>query len=383
MVDFILSAGKIHTENGILNQAAIRIKEGCITEIDSLTSQAHLTFPESFHIVPGFIDLHIHGADGYDVMDASPVALEKISAALAREGTTSYLATTMTATLEDINRVVLNVQRYMQSPSLGASLLGIHLEGPFISPQKVGAQRLDLAIAPNEAYFLQWQKLSGDKIKLVTLAPELPNSLSFIEFLHKNAVVVSIGHTDATYAETVAAVQAGCSHVTHLFNAMRGMHHREPGVLTAALLSSELSAELILDGVHLHPAMVELALRVKGKEKIILVTDAMRAKCMADGEYTLGGQTVFVTHGQAKLADGTLAGSTLTMPQAIKNMMKFTQCSLENVLPFVSANPAKTLKIFDKKGSIAQGKDADLVVLNDQLEVVMTICRGEIVYTSH
>ncbi|MEO8402634.1 MAG: N-acetylglucosamine-6-phosphate deacetylase [Gammaproteobacteria bacterium] len=381
----IISGPKIYAEQGILKNSALVIQKNKIQEI--LTTKKNsdatvLTFPENYHLVPGFIDVHVHGANGSDVMDGDFSALKKMSQALAAEGTTSFLATTMTAGLEEMDHVLQNVHEFMlkQHTVSGAKILGVHLEGPFLSPTKVGAQRADKILAPNIEYFERWQKKSGNSIKLITIAPELPESISFIRYLKTQNIVASIGHTDATYAESIAAIEAGCTHVTHLYNAMRGMHQREPGVVTAALLSDQISAELIVDGTHLHPAIVKLALKVKGSEKIILVTDAMRAKCLSDGIYDLGGQSVEVKNNIAQLADGTLAGSTLKMSSALQNMMRFTGCDLFMAVKCASENPARTLNVFDKKGGIAEGKDADLVVLDDNLDVVLTMSLGEVVY---
>ncbi len=381
----IISGPQIYTEHGIIKDSRLIIEGEKIHAIDD--SQKNVTdkiisFPESYHVVPGFIDVHIHGANGFDVMDGTFEALEKISQTLATEGTTSYLATTMTASAEKISQAVQNVGRYIQEKNKtnGANLLGIHLEGPFLSPEKAGAQNAKDLLTPSIDSIRAWQKESSNAIKLVTLAPELQNSLELIRFLRKENIIASIGHTNATYDETIAAMNAGCTHVTHLFNAMRGIHQREPGPIIAALLSEKVTAELILDGIHLHPAIVELAIKTKGKEKIILVTDAMRAKCLKDGFYDLGGQTVEVKNNVALLPNGTLAGSTLNMFSAIKNLMKFTQCNLLDAIQCASTNPAKLLGVSDTKGSIAPQKDADVVVLDDQLNVVLTVVSGEVVY---
>jgi len=381
----IISGPQIVAEDCIIKKAGLVIQQDKIQSIEkkeNFSSEPLLVFPENYYLIPGFIDVHVHGADGFDVMDGTFEALDRMSQALAAEGTTSFLATTMTASSEKISRIVRNIGDYIHQPReiKGAEVLGIHLEGPFISPQKVGAQNVKDILAPQMNCLRDWQAASGNTIKLVTLAPELPNSLEFIRFLKAQHIVASIGHTDASYAETMAAVDAGCSHVTHLFNAMRGIHQREPGVVTAALLSEKLSTELILDGVHLHPAIAELVLKVKSKEKIILVTDAMRAKCLTDGVYDLGGQSVTVKNNKASLSDGTLAGSVLKMSSAIQNMMKFTRCDLVDAIRFATVNPAKLLNIFDQCGSIAPQKIADLVVLDDKLNVVMTMVAGQIVY---
>lgn len=381
----VISGPQIYAGNHVIKNASLVIHENKIHAIDAekrFSPDVVLEFPDNYHVVPGFIDVHIHGANGVDVMDGTFNALDNLSHALAAEGTTSYLATTMTASSEVVSRVVQNVGDYVQQQQSvrGANLLGVHLEGPFLSLEKVGAQSAKEISMPNIEYIRDWQKVSGDSIKLVTLAPELPNSSEFIKFLKTQNIIASIGHTNATYAETLAAVAAGCSHVTHLFNAMRGIHQREPGVVTAALLSDALSVELIVDGVHLHPAVVELITKIKNKEKIILVTDAMRAKCLAEGVYDLGGQSVCVKNNVASLEDGTLAGSVLMMISAVRNMMKFTNCSLLEAVRYAAENPAKMLGIFDKKGSIAANKDADIAVLDDKFNVVLTMVGGEVVY---
>lgn len=369
----IISGLNVYTSKSVLQNASVGIQDGMITDI-GLSRPGHHNFPSNYHLIPGLIDLHVHGINGHDVMDATPDALTNISQALAKEGTTSFLATTMTASEQDIEKTLLAVRDYKGMQD-GATLLGVHLEGPFISPKKAGAQSEVHILLPNIEKIHHWQKLSENAIKLVTLAPELPASQEFIGYLKKNNIVASIGHSDASYAETIAAMHQGCDYVTHLFNAMRGIHQREPGVVTAALLE-DVWTELIVDGVHLHPAIVKLILKMKGMEKMVLVTDAMRATCLHNGVYDLGGQQVIVKENTATLSDGTLAGSVLRMPQAIKNMLQFTGCDLLDAVKMASENPAKVLGIFDKKGSIAIGKDADLVVVDEHFNVVMTICGG-------
>lgn len=386
MLNFTLSGLNVYTSDGILQNAAVVVRDGVIADImvgDSLDED--FIFPSHYHLIPGFIDLHVHGMYGCDVMDASSEALSTISKTLAREGTTSFLATTMTAPSHEIENVLRVVGDHMthQHEILGAMMLGVHLEGPFISPKKAGAQCADHILLPNVETLHHWQQLSNNAIKLVTFAPELIQSEEFIAYLKKNNMVAAIGHSDASYAETMKALHQGCNYVTHLFNAMRGIHQREPGIVTAALLSENTWTELIVDGVHLHPAIVKLILKMKGKDKMVLITDAMRATCLVNGIYNLGGQEVTVKENTATLADGTLAGSVLRMPQAIKNMLQFTQCNLLDAIKMASENPAKVLGIFDKKGSIAIDKDADLTVLDENLNVVMTICNGRIAYRAH
>jgi N-acetylglucosamine-6-phosphate deacetylase len=381
-MNLTLSGLQVYTDNTVLMNATVVIQNGVITSVGKVVSGEKIEFPPGYHLIPGFIDLHTHGSNGYDVMDAKPEALAAIAKALGAEGTTSFLATTMTADTQQIEKALIVVSEFMQTPQAGATILGVHLEGPFLAISKSGAQRGDKIILPDIALFKRWEKASHDAIRLVTLAPEQKNCLELIAYLKQQKIIASLGHTDATYAEAMTAIESGCSYATHLFNAMRGIHHREPGAVTAALLSDAVTVELIVDGLHLHPAIVKLTAQVKGTDKIVLVTDAMRAKCMADGCYDLGGHEVHVKKGRAQLADGTLAGSVLKMPSAIRNMLDFTGCELKDAVKMAAENPAKVLGIFDKKGSIAVGKDADCVVLNEALEVVLTICKGEIIYSS-
>jgi N-acetylglucosamine-6-phosphate deacetylase len=382
-----IAGPRVYTETTVLENTLVTLDEGLITGIAPLAANSQpppvLTFPSSYHLVPGFIDLHTHGADGHDVMDATADALSGICEALAAEGTTAFLATTMTAPANAIENALVAVKDFMQTqnPTQGALILGVHLEGPFLSVEKKGAQRGEDMCAPDIALMQAWEKISGNTIKLVTLAPEEKNGLALITYLKNQKIISSLGHTNATYAQAQAAIAAGSTYATHLFNAMRGIQQREPGTVGAALLSDAVMVELIVDGFHLHPAIVDLTLRVKGKERIILVTDAMRAKCLQDGCYELGGQAVHVKDGAARLSEGTLAGSVLRMPQALQNILDYTQCDLHDAVKMAAENPARVLNIFSQKGSIAVGKDADLVVLNDELDVVLTIRGGEIVFS--
>jgi N-acetylglucosamine-6-phosphate deacetylase len=315
-------------------------------------------------------------------MDATEAALHTMSTHLPQEGTTSFLATTMTQSKESIEKALKNVQLYM-SDTLNneyAEVLGAHLEGPFINPSRKGAQPEKYIEEPNIELFELWQHASGNAIKLVTVAPEMTNGVDFIKYLSEHGVTASIGHTDATYKQVEEAVHAGATQVTHLYNGMRGLHHREPGVAGAALLFSELKVELIADGIHIRPEMIQLSMNAKGTNGVLLITDSMRAKCLKNGHYELGGQSVIVENGKATLSDGTLAGSVLKMIDSVKNMKEFTNLSLFDIIKLASVNPAKQIGVFDRKGSIEPGKDADLIVLNDNLNIELTICRGKIAY---
>ncbi|ARK29842.1 N-acetylglucosamine-6-phosphate deacetylase [Halalkalibacter krulwichiae] len=378
----------IYAEKEIMKDSFIQIKNdkiskvGPMNECPSIESAEILTFSSDFCLLPGFIDLHIHGVNGADTMDHSFEALSKMAQALPKEGTTSFLATTITQSNEQIEAALSNVSAYQVAlPSEEeAEIVGIHLEGPFISPERAGAQPLSHIKDPDLALFDQWQELSGNQIKLVTMAPEREHGLAFVKHLTNTGVIASIGHSDATYALVKDAVALGLRHVTHLYNGMRGFHHREPGVAGAALDQNEVMVEMIVDGIHIHPAVVNTTYKAKGANEIILITDAMRAKGLADGTYDLGGQQVEVSNQKALLPDGTLAGSMLTMDQAIKNMKNYTGCSLEDITIMASKNPAIQIGVFDRKGSIAVGKDADLTIVDQDLNVVLTVCRGKISY---
>ena len=384
----VISGLQVHTEETILKDSSVLIAHQKISELSTKISDTdviRLNFPSDFHLIPGRIDLHIHGSGGADFMDATKQALMTMQTSLAADGVTSFLATTVSESPLKISQALQNLNDYQQenAANIGVEILGVHLEGPFISPRQIGAHRADTLLAPNLTLLDTWQKYSGNRIKWVTLAPELKGGLDFIRALIARGIKVAIGHSDADFSTTELAIAAGAHHATHLFNAMRGFHHRDPGCLGALLLNSEVSVELIIDGHHVHPAAVNLALRNKDKSKIILVTDGMRARCCESmGEFDLGGQAVIVRDGAARLKTGVLAGSVLTMTQAVKNLLAFTGCDLHESIRFTSVNPAKSLGVFDRKGSIAPGKEADLVVLNENYDVVLTLCRGEIAYQS-
>jgi len=384
-METIINGLNIHTEKAVLPQSGIIVQQDKIASIFSLefAEKNAIEFPHNWHLIPGMIDLHMHGAMNVDVMDAKPDALATISKTLAKEGVTAFLGATMTADVVAIDNAISTVKEYVANQAqniLGAEMLGIHLEGPFISSQKSGAQNPKYVITPDIALIKRWQKLSNNLIKIVTLAPEESQALKLIKYLVKEEIIAAIGHSDATYDQAETAIKAGCDYATHIFNAMRPIHHRDPGVVAALLVNDEVTVEIIADGIHLAPGTIKLILKAKGFEQIVLVTDAMRAKGMKDGKYDLGGQEVVVKKHEARLKDGTLAGSVLTMDQAIRNFMQFTHSNLSDVIKLTSVNPAKKLRIYDRKGSIAVGKDADFVILDDNYRVRLTVCRGKIIY---
>ncbi|GAF18612.1 N-acetylglucosamine-6-phosphate deacetylase [Bacillus sp. JCM 19046] len=331
-------------------------------------------------VVPGFIDLHIHGTHGVDVMDASDKALETMAIHLPEEGTTSFLATTITQSPDAISDAIQAIADF-SAKKKGAALAGVHVEGPFINEKRKGAQPAAFIGDPSIKQMQNWIDLSKGRIKQVTYAPERNEGIAFTAFLSERGITASIGHSDANYEQVNSAIQAGANQVTHLFNGMSPLHHREPGVAGAALLFDQLDVELIVDGIHIHPEIVRFAWKAKGTDRCLLITDSMRAKGLDEGEYDLGGQQVKVAAGKATLLEtGSLAGSVLKMNDAVSNMIRFTGCSLAEAVQMATYNPAKKIGILEQTGTIEQGKHADLTVLRNEKEVILTYCKGEEVF---
>ena len=325
------------------------------------------------YVSAGFIDLHIHGSGGADVMDATPDALETISSTLLQTGTTSFLATTMTMSNEDIDKALQNIQLYADEVT-GANVLGIHLEGPFINISKHGAQDKAYVQAPNVALIENYMQ----EVKMITLAPEIKGAEGFVKQLTKEYphIILSIGHSDASYEECQESFTWGISHATHLFNAMNPYHHRKPGIV-GAVFDSDVTCDIIADLVHTHPSTLELVQKVK-KEKLILITDAMRAGCMKCGTYDLGGRSVEVDEGKAVLEDGTLAGSVLKMNDALFNMRTHTSMNMVEIVNSATKIPARKLGV--KKGELKEGYDADIVIFDENFSIISTIVSGEVKY---
>lgn len=328
------------------------------------------------YVSPGFINVHIHGCCGVDAMDDDDTALDKMREILPKTGVTAFLPTTMTYDFPKIYRSLDRIKRAMGENG-GAAVLGAHVEGPFISVKYKGAQA-EKNIAQADFLCLEQYK---DVMKIITLAPEKLSDYTFVERCRQNGICVSIGHSDADYDQALAAIHAGISHVTHLFNAMPPLHHRKPGII-GAVLDSEVNCELIADNVHVHPALQRMVYRAKSPANIILVTDSMRACMLPDGKSELGGQDVFVENQVARLADGTIAGSVLTMDQAVKRFWENTGANIAEVVAMASSNPAKELGLFGERGSIDVGKNADFVIFDEDVTVFATIVKGEKIYVS-
>ncbi len=364
---------KIITHEEVLEGYCLSFDEKIVSLSQDVPKDTELIDAKGLYLSVGFIDIHIHGSNGFDVMDGTKEALEEISKSILQTGTTSFLATTMTMSKEDISKALLNVQSFEQKS--GAKVLGVHLEGPFINLVKKGAQNAKHIQKPNIKLIEPFM----DVIKMVTIAPEVEGGRTFIEHMKKHYphVVLSIGHSDASYDESKESFSWGVSHATHLFNAMNPLHHREPGIVGAVLEADEVSCDVIADLVHIHPSFFKLLSKLK-KEQLILVTDAMRAGCMRCGVSEVGGQKVVVANGEARLEDGTLAGSVLTMNEALKNFYEYTDIGLPELLNMVTKIPAEKLAL--KCGVLEQGFIADLVLFDQSFNISRVYLNGDVVF---
>jgi len=327
------------------------------------------------YVAPGFIDLQVNGGVGIDFLNATPAQVRKVADFYLAHGTTSIVATVITSDLSNMRQALKGI-----ACSSAPSILGVHLEGPFISKEYKGAHAEEHIIPPSKDALIKIINRYSRMVRLVTLAPELPNADEVIDYVTDLGAAVALGHSSATYTEAMRAIEKGIKLFTHLPNAMRGLHHREPGAVGAAL-DSDVYVSLICDGVHLHPAFVQLVSKIKGYDRICLITDAISATGLADGVYRLGKLTIFVTNGVVRLFNGVLAGSTLTMERAVQNFMKFTNCSLPEAVRCATLNPARILGIDLKTGSIEVGKKADLVVFDENFNIKHVFFSGTLIDT--
>lgn len=377
-----LLGGNIITPFRILENSGLITKEDKIYEIDlrdnlNIPSSCEIIDVEGMYVVPGFVDLLVHGGGGYGFSDENDDSFQKISEYFFKHGSTSMLGSLHAKPEKNLLSDLSRLAKYIKD-NPNSNIKAIHMEGPYLNPLLKGAMNEDYLWKPSiESFNKMWEASEG-LIKIMTIAPELPGALDVIREASFRGVVCSIGHSTADYETIDKAISNGAAHVTHIFNAMKQMHHREPSLITASLLRDELKIELIADKLHVHPAVMELLLKTKTSKGIILITDSIRAGGMHDGEFQFSDQKVILNNNKATLVDGTLAGSTLTLDNAIKNLLDTTTASITDAVRMASLNGAKVIGI--DRGIIASGKTADLVVLDKNWKVQYTILNGEIRY---
>lgn len=379
MFDYIISNGTMVSEDKLLSNSTVAISGGKILSLEQMKSSLAVESIDATGLIitPGFIDLHVHGADGADILDCNPASLQRIAEYHGRRGTTSMLATIAPSTIQ---RMVLALETVAgeNTPGMGSAIVGANLEGPFLNRLHVGALGITFLRQPDQQVMKELLAAGQGKVKIVSLAPELEGAIEIVELLSLCGVIPSLGHSGANFNQTLIAAKKGLKHITHIFNAMTTVHHREPGPAGAALVTPELSIEVIADGIHVHPAMLQLLWNTKG-DRMILVSDAIAAAGLPDGCYNFAGQRIIVKGYRAEVPGGRLAGSTITMLDAVKNIIKFTSLTLPQAVRLASANPAAVLGL-KNKGRIAPGFDADLVILDSNLEPYLVMVEGRQIF---
>ncbi len=385
MSELFILAGKLVTPTMVLEKASLKVRNGLIVDVvEGYVKASNVLDYRDYTVVPGILDTHIHGLKGYDVNDGKPESILGMAKHLVEYGVTGFQPSSVTASHEKLLEICKAVREaYSEwknnSEPPGARILGLHLEGPYINPDKRGAQNPEYIRYPSRREIEEYIEASKNLLRMITLAPEIDGGLDIIPYLVDKGIVVSIGHSNADYDTALKAIARGASRATHLFNAMRKIHHRDPGLIVALMENPQVYLELIVDLVHLHPAIVRFTVNHVGVGRIVLVSDAISATGLKDGVYSLGGLEVRVEKGIARLGDGTLAGSTLTLDKALRNMVRLGY-SLQETTWMLSLNPARSLGI-KRMGDLKPGYYADLVVLDDKLEVRATVIGGIEVYS--
>ena len=381
MPETIVIKGNVLTPREQIGGGSVVVEDGRIAEVsEGKAPQGRVLDFEGCYVVPGFVDIHVHGGAGEDVMDASDGGLDRLSLFLAAGGVTSFLATTNTDSHERTLKAVREIGEAAKRGTRGTRLLGLHMEGPYISMERSGAQNRAHIRLPALDELGQASLEAGGSLRMVTLAPEVDGALEAVRWLASRGIVPAAGHTDATYDEARAGIEAGIRHASHLFNGMRSLHHREPGLVGAALDDERVTVELIADCYHIHPAVLRIVARLKGAGRTALVSDSIAAAGLPDGDYSLGGMKVAVRHGKSLLESGTLAGSTIRLCDAVRNMVEKADVPLREAVEMASTTPARVAGAADRKGSIAPGMDADITVLDRGLSVMLTMVEGRVVY---
>lgn len=369
--------GKIVLEDRIVEGKVLVFDEKIVSIADE-APDCELIDAKGGYVTPGLIDVHTHGYLGYDCSDGEREGLQRMAEGIAKNGVTSFLATTMTATNADLEKAFDVTREYMQNPSAtGAVVVGVNAEGPYLSHAKRGAHRADLLQLPDPDFLLKYK----DIIKVTTIAPELDGAMEAIKKLTDNGIRVSSGHTTADYATAVKAADMGATQATHTFNAMPAIGHREPGATGAFLWDDRYYCELITDGFHVHPAFFKLLRRIKG-DKLVIITDCLRSGGMPDGEYMSGGMQVRVEGIRCLLPDGTIAGSMLKLNKGVKNMIDMGEAEVWEAVAMASRNAAAAIGMLDTKGTISAGKDADIAIFDEDFNTLATIIAGKTVYTA-
>lgn len=375
--------GKIVMPDGAVTGKALAYDEasGKIDSlVDTVPADANVIDACGNYVAPGLVDIHIHGYLGEDTCDAKPEGIKKMAYGVAKNGVTAFLPTTMTVSKPEII-AALDAVRSLKEESKtwdGAEIIGVHAEGPFINPSKKGAQAEENILKPDADFIIE----NADIITSVTLAPEMDEGHACIKKLAKETgVLVSMGHTDAKFEEAMSAAKDGVNHATHLFNAMSALAHRNPGVVGAALASDNVSVEVIADTFHINPGLYSLVAKLKG-DKMVLITDCTRAGGMPDGEYDLGGQPIFLKGIECRLADGTIAGSVLKLNNAVRNVLANTDLPVNEVFNMASLNPAAAIHCADRIGSLEAGKDADIIITDENINIIRTIKKGRTIYVA-
>lgn len=365
----LISGGQVEVEDGAISYAGPK-----------RTAVGYIIDHTADLVCPGFIDLHVHGGAGADTMDADPEALRRLSSYLAAGGVTGFLATTHTAPQEELAAALRRIVAAQRMGTPGAQILGTHVEGPFINPEKKGAQDGDHVRQATETELDALYTASGGTMKIMTLAPETGDALKAAEWLVERGVVAAAGHTDASYEEALRAFDRGVTHLSHFYNGMRGLHHREPGIVGAGLTDGRVDLELVADGVHVHPAALRLAVLAKGPAKIALVSDSVKPAWLPDGEYSLGGRSVHVKGRSITLGGGVIAGSGIRLNDAVATMVEEAGVALTEAVQMATDTPARILKLTPRKGRLVEGADADITVMDWSYRVLRTIVGGETVY---
>ena len=383
--EFWVRCDTLYTPYQRRRDCLLHVVEGKIRRMLAATEAGDIPAEMVFHrpgaiVAPGFVDLHVHGAAGCDFMDGTAASLNAAAATLARHGTTSFLATTMSAPQARLESAIRSLASLLTSPDQGAKLIGIHMEGPYLNPLRRGTHDAPFLRKADAGEFRRLAELSENTLCRITIAPEMDPGLEVVREAAERGIQVSLGHSDATQEQASAAIDAGATHITHAGNAMRPFHQREPGIFGVALTDNRVFAEIIADGVHLHPTTLQLLLASKGVDRTLLVTDGSSAVGMPDGRYPLGDKTVAVQRGECRDEDGRLAGSTLTLDRAVRNLVEWLDVPLHEALTAASATPARSMRMGDRIGMIRPGADADLVFLSRDLAVLHTMVAGRTVY---